>query len=610
VWADSKDLIKRFTGVKEIADELKYLEERLGRVYDSKDTKKAAKKTGGEVYYNLTINQARALDIDWDSDDHSSLKEQLKNHLDEVNKMQPVATVVYNKQSKKTYYKILEELLKEKFGNKIERQEYGTITFGQSTIDGSRNYVNNDAEAAAIISAPYVLKRGKAITGHKNHKGKGNVSITFAAPVILNGKRGNVVVCVLYGKGQVHSLRVLTTDGGNFELLKIKDIESTITGHKTKNVGKPYIESMSNDSILENNPTVKDNISTESENYSDISEEGLEVDAKTPTTEYDISFFGDDLNRYSGSKGSENLYNTPEYLMPDTEREWSAFNRSFANQTNDLKKGQKKDIIINTAESQYLITADGYMSGTVVSKISIEDFITTEREVNEYSRTKTFDSTNDRQRDRRKNDGSIGVTLANGKRVSVFTNLDSGKTTNSEPRGSFDKSDRNNKESVKIKNNETFSSDNLDTDNQYSNDDITLEQKDLLERYNNGELTQEEYLANSSQLWIKAKEQYGSFKEGENAKNAIAVPQAVSDDLNHLANPIVITEYIQDNTVNVYGMLYYHNTPVVVGVVATKGRGGNVITKIRTVHARGNFVSQITDDTILYLNENKKETNK
>ena len=51
-------------------------------------------------------------------------------------------------------------------------------------------------------------------------------------------------------------------------------------------------------------------------------------------------------------------------------------------------------------------------------------------------------------------------------------------------------------------------------------------------------------------------------------------------------------------------------TPVVVGVVATKGRGGNVITKIRTVHARGNFVSQITDDTILYLNENKKETDK
>lgn len=79
---------------------------------------------------------------------------------------------------------------------------------------------------------------------------------------------------------------------------------------------------------------------------------------------------------------------------------------------------------------------------------------------------------------------------------------------------------------------------------------------------------------------------------------------------NLLANPIVITEYKEDNTISVYGQLYYHNTPVVIGVVATKGRGGNVITKIRTVHARGDLIKQITDDTVLYLNENKKETDK
>jgi hypothetical protein len=257
-----RDLINSIKGITNLEKDLQYIEERLVRVYESADNKKTATESG-EVYYSLTINQARALDIDWDSNNHSSLKEQLKNHLDEVNEMQPVATVVYNKQSKKPYYKILEELLKEKFGNKIERREYGTITFEQSAINGSRNYVNNDAEAAAIISAPYVLKRGKAITGHKNHKEKGNVSITFAAPVILNGKRGNVVVCVLYGKGQVHSLRVLTPDGGNFELLKIKDIESTITGHKIKNVGEPYIESMSNDSISNGDKNVNSSFSSD-----------------------------------------------------------------------------------------------------------------------------------------------------------------------------------------------------------------------------------------------------------------------------------------------------------------------------------------------------------
>ena len=79
-----------------------------------------------------------------------------------------------------------------------------------------------------------------------------------------------------------------------------------------------------------------------------------------------------------------------------------------------------------------------------------------------------------------------------------------------------------------------------------------------------------------------------------------------------LANPIAITEYNPGkgtNTVSVYGNLYYNGVPVVVGIVATLGRGNNIITKIRTTHARGDFRTQITDDSILYLNENKKETN-
>ena len=49
-------------------------------------------------------------------------------------------------------------------------------------------------------------------------------------------------------------------------------------------------------------------------------------------------------------------------------------------------------------------------------------------------------------------------------------------------------------------------------------------------------------------------------------------------------------------------------TPIVVGVVITKGANKNVITKIRTVHARGDFERQITDNSVLFLGEDKKET--
>ena len=83
-----------------------------------------------------------------------------------------------------------------------------------------------------------------------------------------------------------------------------------------------------------------------------------------------------------------------------------------------------------------------------------------------------------------------------------------------------------------------------------------------------------------------------------------------------LNEPIVITEYNpgkNTNTVNVFGRLFAqnsNNTPIFVGIVATKGRGGTVVTKIRTVHTRSDWSDMITDDSVLYLNENKKETDK
>ena len=80
-----------------------------------------------------------------------------------------------------------------------------------------------------------------------------------------------------------------------------------------------------------------------------------------------------------------------------------------------------------------------------------------------------------------------------------------------------------------------------------------------------------------------------------------------------LKNPIAIVEYRPGkgtNTVNVYGELYHNGTPITVGVVATLSPGKTVISKIRTIHARRDFAKQITDASILYLNENKNETDR
>lgn len=57
---------------------------------------------------------------------------------------------------------------------------------------------------------------------------------------------------------------------------------------------------------------------------------------------------------------------------PESAREWSAFNRSFANKTVGLTDGKTRNIIIYTADHVFFVKANGYMSGTIYSKLSTD----------------------------------------------------------------------------------------------------------------------------------------------------------------------------------------------------------------------------------------------
>ena len=124
-----------------------------------------------------------------------SVKQQLREHLDEVNKMDPVANVKYHVVNKQKAKQDTKEFYKEK-GLKVDRLYFGIIEMGDSEVEESSNYANNSAEFAAWRTIPYVLKRGILISGHSNHKNEGFPTFTFAAPVVINGKRGDVVVVV------------------------------------------------------------------------------------------------------------------------------------------------------------------------------------------------------------------------------------------------------------------------------------------------------------------------------------------------------------------------------------------------------------------------------
>lgn len=57
--------------------------------------------------------------------------------------------------------------------------------------------------------------------------------------------------------------------------------------------------------------------------------------------------------------------------MPQTGREWSAFNRSFANKTTGMKPGETLSLTIYTSDYVYFIEADSYMSGYAESRIRL-----------------------------------------------------------------------------------------------------------------------------------------------------------------------------------------------------------------------------------------------
>ena len=104
----------------------------------------------------------------------------------------------------------------------------------------------------------------------------------------------------------------------------------------------------------------------------------------------------------------------------------------------------------------------------------------------------------------------------------------------------------------------------------------------------------------------------GKIKKALQKHSDHLTPEVMKHIPGLLNDPIVITEYKGvKNTVNVYGNLFVNGHPVVVGIVMRlDSSGNNIINVIRTVHARSDVAHQITDETVLYLNENKKTTRK
>ena len=147
----------------------------------------------------------------------SSIKEQIENSREKLNAMGLVAraSVPTDLKSKDAAAQWAAERLKSS-GYKVDRQGYGDIYFSKKDMDKGLRYADTAEEKAALAVLPQVLKRGIEIGGHASHKGRTKQTITFAAPVELNGTRGNMAVVVNKNGNHYYAHRIVLPDGTAF----------------------------------------------------------------------------------------------------------------------------------------------------------------------------------------------------------------------------------------------------------------------------------------------------------------------------------------------------------------------------------------------------------
>ena len=187
------------------------------RGYDAEQRRLRMPQLGNAntVFADGDSGWARSVEYDPET---ASIKNQIENSQDVLNKMDVVAraTVPENLPNKDTAAKWAAERLRSS-GYKVDRQGYGEIVFSKKDIDKGLRYADTPAEKAALAVLPQVLKRGIEVGDHGNHKQRSKQTITFAAPVELNGVRGNMGVVVNKNGNHYYAHRIVLPDGTAFK---------------------------------------------------------------------------------------------------------------------------------------------------------------------------------------------------------------------------------------------------------------------------------------------------------------------------------------------------------------------------------------------------------
>lgn len=155
----------------------------------------------------------------------ASIKKQLDNSADKLNSMDVVvkATVPYFRTGDKPKAADWAINRMKERGFHADRQGFGRVFFSEKDIRTAARYADTPAEKGALGLVYDVVKRGIEIGRHEDHDSRGKKTVTFGAPVEMNGTRGNMAVVVNMRSNHFYAERVVLPDGSAFVLTEIKE---------------------------------------------------------------------------------------------------------------------------------------------------------------------------------------------------------------------------------------------------------------------------------------------------------------------------------------------------------------------------------------------------
>ena len=206
--------------------------------YDEALTGVAAEKTDAVPAEAMRLSQAET-----DTAEDTQIKKQVNSHLEQLNKMDPVASIAsdidlssYYTNGAKSENAAVKAWAAEMLKDGADREGFGHVEISSQSIKKGLGYISNIKEKAAFAAVKDVIEKGDEINYHKAHKGGQADSHTFAAKILMDGEPKLMAVVVRYSEdiNRYKTHKLYMPDGTVVEMDKNNETELA-----TMPTGKP-----------------------------------------------------------------------------------------------------------------------------------------------------------------------------------------------------------------------------------------------------------------------------------------------------------------------------------------------------------------------------------